>query len=122
MMSTFEGTREHAILRWGEMVSGTCDSLSSPVDRQTVQEPRDWISVFEYIKEKAADQTYNAAMRRTLFGIQPLPKSMSNLTSSFADVLAPHTIELNVLWGLLYLNIKVSIRIDSSSHCLVDLS
>jgi hypothetical protein len=97
----FEDTREHAVLRWGEMVSNTCDSLSSRIDRQTVQEPRDWISVSEYIREKASDQTYNAAMGRILLGIQLLPKSMSNLTSSFAEVLAPHTIELNV-YGAFY--------------------
>lgn len=36
----FEDTREHAVLRWGQMVSSTCDSLSSRIDRQTVQEPR----------------------------------------------------------------------------------
>lgn len=113
----FEDTRKHAVLRWGEMVKAATDSLSSPVDRGTVLEPRDWSAVAEEIKERASDQACNATMRKTLHTIQPLPKSLSNLTSSFTDVLAPYKIEFNILWGLLFLNIKVSIRTDSSSGC-----
>ena len=113
----FEDTRKHAIVRWGEMVKAATESLSSPVDRATVLEPRDWNNVADEIRERASDQTCNAAMRKTLHTILPLPKSLSNLTSSFTDVLAPHKIELNIIWGLLFLNIKVSIRTDSSSGC-----
>jgi len=111
----FDDTRKHAVLRWGEMVKAATESLSSPVDRATVLEPRDWSAVAEEIKERASDQSCNATMKKTLHTIQPLPKSLSNLTSSFTDVLAPYEIELNILWGLLFLNIKVRIRIDTSS-------
>jgi len=114
----FEDTRQLAVLRWEEMVTAACESLSSPVDRQLVQEPRDSMAVADDIKEKASDQTCTASMRRTLMTIVSLPKSLSNLTSSFIEVLAPHNIEFNILWGLLFLNIKVSVRTDSSLRCL----
>jgi hypothetical protein len=104
----FENTRDHAVVRWKEIVLGACESLSSPADRHTVQEPRDWEAVAEDIKEKAMDPIYSTQMRRTLLGIQLLPQTLYNLSSTFTLALTPHTIELNVLWGLLFLNIKVS--------------
>jgi hypothetical protein len=103
-----ENTRTLTVWRWKEMVNAACDSLTSIVDRQTVQEPRDWKTVAEDIREKASDQTCSVSMRRTLLGLVSLPMSLANITSSFTDVLAPYTIELKVLWGLLFLNVKVS--------------
>jgi hypothetical protein len=105
----FDDTRDHASLRWREMVLGATEALSSNIDRQTVQEPREWSNVADDIQEKASDQIYNAQMRRLLMGIQPLPRTLSNLADTFETALAPHAVELNILWGLLYLNVKASI-------------
>jgi hypothetical protein len=107
----FEDPRDHAALRWTEIVLGACESLSSPADRQTVQEPREWDAVTKDIQEKASDPSY-AQMRRTLLGLKPVPQTLFSLTSTFASALEPHEIEFNILWGLLFLNIKVSIQID----------
>jgi hypothetical protein len=104
----FDDTRDHAVLRWNEMAKAASDSLSSPIDRQTVHEPRDYDMIAREIKAKASDPSFSSGMRRTLIGIQPLPRSLSNLTGSFTSVLEPQTIDVNILWGLLYLNIKVS--------------
>jgi len=105
----FDDTRDHAVLRWGEMILGATESLSSQIDRQTVQEPREWTDVADDIQEKATNQVYNAQMRRILMGIQPLPRTLSHLTETFETALTPHAIELNILWGLLFLNVKASI-------------
>lgn len=109
----FDDTRDHAVLRWKEMVLGACESLSSAVDRQTVQEPRNWEAVTEDIQERANGPTCNATTRRILLGIQPLPRTLFNLSDTFTTALAPHDIELNILWGLLFLNIKVGPRTDA---------
>jgi hypothetical protein len=106
----FDDTRDHAVLRWKEMVLGAIESLSSTIDRQTIQEPREWSSVADDIQEKATNQIYNSQMRRLLMGIQPLPRTLFNLTDTFQTALNPYTIELNSLWGLLYLNVKVRIQ------------
>jgi hypothetical protein len=113
----FDNTRDHAVLRWREMILGATESLSSQIDRQTVQESREWSTVADDIQEKASNQIYNAQMRRILMGIQPLPRTLSNLTDTFETALTPHTVELNILWGLLYLNVKASIPKLSPLGC-----
>jgi hypothetical protein len=106
----FDDTRDHAVLRWKEMIQAAGSSLSSTIDRQTVQEAREWSNVAEDIQEKATNQIYDSHMRRLLMTIQPLPRTLFNLTDTFQTALSPHTIELNTLWGLLYLNVKVKTR------------
>ena len=113
----FDDTRDHAVLRWREMILGATESLSSQIDRQTVQEYREWRTVADDIHEMASNQIYNAQMRRILMGIQPLPRTLSNLTDMFETALIPHTIELNILWGLLYLNVKAGILKLSPLGC-----
>ncbi len=105
----FDDTRDHAVLRWKEMVLAAIESLSSMTDRQTVQEPREWRDVADDIQEKATNHIYSAQMRRTLMGIQPLPKTLANLTDTFETALHPNVVQLNIIWGLVYLNVKVSI-------------
>src|ERR1700728_3331952 len=46
----FDDTRDHAVLRWKEMVLAATETLSSTIDRQTVQEPREWKDVAEDIQ------------------------------------------------------------------------
>jgi hypothetical protein len=109
----FDDTRSHTALRWREMVQAASESLS-PVDQKIVHEPRDWVDVAEDIQRMATDHRFPASMRRTLMGIQPLPRTLSNLTKSFAYELTPETIELNSLWGLMYLNVKVLNKTNGS--------
>ena len=109
----FDNTCDHAALRWREMVSGACESLSAR-DRQTVQASHSWESVTEDIQEKAADQKHDSTTRRILMGLQPLPRTLYNLCETFTLALDPHEIELNIIWGLLFLIIKV----DSHTNAL----
>jgi hypothetical protein len=54
-------------------------------------------------------------MKRLLGRIQPLPRLLSTLTRKFAGLVAPSEVRFDLLWGLIYLNLKV--KKESSCKC-----
>jgi hypothetical protein len=84
--------------------------LIPSVDWEKITEPRDWQVVHLDIRKRGNAQGVPAVTKRILNHIQPLPRSLTNLTSIFTSEILPFEADFNVLWGLLYLNIKVSLK------------
>lgn len=53
------------------------------------------------------DTSSTPAMKRLLGRIQPLPRTLSALTRNFASLVAPQEARFDLVWGMIYLNLKV---------------
>jgi hypothetical protein len=47
-------------------------------------------------------------MKRLMTKIHPLPRSLSRLTVTFTNIIIPYEVHFDLLWGILYLNLKAS--------------
>lgn len=95
------------------MIKAYAQSLA-PADEKMVLASREWSTVQTEVQEKGRSQSTPLGMRRLLMQIQPLPRSLFNLTGAFLQAILPQTVELNMLWGLLLLNVQVGFPLRSS--------
>jgi hypothetical protein len=90
------------------MSSIALENLNSPADRVYVLEPRDHNTVSTDIHAKSTDSTTSLTSRRLLSQVHQVPRSLASLSLNFTAALLPHPVNLELLWGLLSLNIKVN--------------
>ncbi len=76
-------------------------------DHKVVAKYNDWQDLVEEIHGKLTDSASTPAMKRLLGRIQPLPRLLSTLTRRFASLVAPSDVRFDLVWGLIYLNLKV---------------
>jgi hypothetical protein len=67
----------------------------------------DWGDIQTEIHGKLMDTSSTPAMKRHLGRIQPLPRTLSTLTRNFASLVAPQEARFDLVWGMIYLNLKV---------------
>ena len=67
----------------------------------------DWELLADEIQRKLKDPASAPVAKRQMARIQPLPRTLSSLTQSFEKTLSPHEVEFGLLWGLIYLNLRV---------------
>jgi hypothetical protein len=67
----------------------------------------DWSDIREEIHGKLMDASSTSVMKRHLGRIQPLPRILSALTRKLASLVAPQEVRFDLVWGMIYLNLKV---------------
>lgn len=103
----FSDNRAYAIKRWEEIVDGALENLSI-ADRNFVQQPRDHNAVQTDLMAKAKEPGIPTVVQRDLTQLGgPVPRSLENLAQDFVQALVPNPVNLDALWGLLILNVKV---------------
>lgn len=60
------------------------------------------------IKSRLNDPSSTAIIRRQMSRIQALPNAMIKLTHLFRRLVQPVEVKLDILWGLIYLNLRMS--------------
>lgn len=59
------------------------------------------------IQGKLKDPGSSSNMKRPLSRIQPLPRSLATLTRKFAELVDPLEPKFDLIWGLVYLTLRV---------------
>jgi hypothetical protein len=72
----------------------------------------DWQDLVSEIQGKITDVASNSSMKRQMGKIQPLPRTLAALTRIFSQLVDPLEIKFDLLWGLIYLNLKVRIPVN----------
>jgi hypothetical protein len=67
----------------------------------------DWQDLVSEIQGKLTDAASNASMKRQMAKIQPLPRTLATLTRYFSHLVDPLELKFDLIWGLIYLNLKV---------------
>jgi hypothetical protein len=76
-------------------------------DRESVNQPGDWQKAQSYIRQIIADPPTPHVIKRLLTQITPLPRSLYTLVGQFEGAIHPSVPDVNIIWGLTELNIKV---------------
>ncbi len=79
----------------------------TPADSTSVTKQRDDTTISADIEKWWANSSHES-QNRFLLQIKPVPRAFKTFSSSFLEALKRQDIELNTLWGLLFLNIQVS--------------
>ncbi|KAH0564815.1 hypothetical protein GP486_001804 [Trichoglossum hirsutum] len=103
----FSDTRAFAAYRWTDIMRATAEKLAQ-LDCETAPEYCDWESLADEIQKKLTNQGSTIAMKRQLRRIQPFPRVLSALVQQFEGLVAPHQLKFDLLWGLIYLNLRLS--------------
>lgn len=82
--------------------SDTCQT-----DCERIGEPQDWQTVQRNLRNHIGDPKTLPATGRLLATILPFPRSLATLVGKFTGAINPYEADVNVLWGLIDLNIKV---------------
>ncbi len=102
--------------RYHDIIAIITDGLNEE-DQLLVQEHRTWQDLMTETRRMMVDPKSSATVRRLMATIQPLPRSMATLNGSFISAVAPHSVQFDFLWGMVYLNLKVGI--DSRSGGII---
>ena len=90
------------------MVKANPDQPNLYVDREIVAKSPEWSDLVEEIQSKLTNPASTATMKRLMTKIHPLPRFLSFLTGKFAKIVMPREVNFEFLWGILFLNLKVS--------------
>lgn len=84
-------------------------SHCSQIDVEDVSSERikTWDDLSIEIDAKISSPTSTATMKRQIRRIQTLPRVLALLTHTFATSVIPYAVEFDVIWGLIYLTLKV---------------
>jgi hypothetical protein len=103
----FENTSPFVAWRYGDIIAIITDTLSEE-DQLVVKEHRSWQDLLTEIRKKVMDPKSSPSLRRLMSSIQPLPRSMATLNGSFISSVTPENVQFDFLWGMVYLNLKLS--------------
>jgi hypothetical protein len=78
------------------------------IDLEIVAKCTEWSDLQEEIQANLTDAVSTAVMKRHMTKIHPLPRSLSRLTMTFTNIIIPYEVQFDLLWGILYLNLKAS--------------
>lgn len=95
-------------MRFEDCVATISDELPL-ADRKTIREERDWLTIQSEIIRKRDDRMTTARTRKLINQLHGVPRTLYSLTVQFEKLIHPETVPIQVLWGLLYLNIRVCI-------------
>jgi hypothetical protein len=100
-------SRAFAVERYNDILESLNNALLSESDRKTIKEPRDWKTIQAEIQRRRQDLDISAPCKRLLDSFQPLTRTLNDLTQFLQHAVHPYKPQMEPLWGLLYLNIKV---------------
>jgi hypothetical protein len=83
-------------------------SLHSCLDQKIAAKYNGWHQVVTEIQGKLTDASSTRDMKRQMGRIQPFPRTLNTLTQAFETLVEPYKeVKFDLLWGLVYLNLKV---------------
>ncbi|KAH8602769.1 hypothetical protein B0O99DRAFT_587847 [Bisporella sp. PMI_857] len=103
----FNDTRKFAVLRWEDLLKGMAEKLTNE-DRQVITRFREWQTLTAEIQSKVTDSVASPAMKREMSKIHQLPRNLGFLAKEFMNLVKPNNISFELLWGLIYLNLRHS--------------
>lgn len=77
-------------------------------DRRMAARYGDWQDVVTDIQSRLKDAGSGLSMKRQISKIMPLPRTLADLTRTFSKLVHPREVKFDLLWGLIYLVLKVS--------------
>jgi hypothetical protein len=96
-----------AIDRWTHLSTTTLESLSA-ADRQIVQQNGTRAELSDIVRGKGAGPA--PSMSRLATAVTPLAQALDLFLAHFENSLKPHKVDTSVLWGMVYLNLKVRLH------------
>jgi tetratricopeptide (TPR) repeat protein len=103
----FDDTRGFAIFRLRDVLN-SAGAILSPSDQKIASKYHGWHEVVTEIQGKLIDPSSTRDMKREMGRIQPFPRTLNTLTQAFESLVVPHPVKFDVLWGMVYLNLKLS--------------
>jgi hypothetical protein len=103
-------TRRFALQRWKDILRNTSERLL-PSDLEIASKYHDWQDLSSEIQSKIKDPASTTPVIKHMGRIQPLPSVLAALFRNFSNLLAPFVIKFDLVWGIVYLNLKVCHRI-----------
>lgn len=101
-------TSAFAVERYKDILLALDEDLLSQADRNAIREKRDWQTLQAEIQRKRLDPNLNATSKRLINRFQPLPRTLNELAGFFQHAVKPLEPPMEQLWGLVYLNLKVT--------------
>ena len=68
----------------------------------------EWETLAKEIQARLNDPTSTQLMKRQMGKIQSLPHVLATLARSFSNLITPLEVRFELLWGLVYINLKLS--------------
>lgn len=87
------------------------------LDREKVKESIDWQTVQNDLRKHMNDPSTPPQARRLLSAIMPFPRALQTLVGQFTGSINPYDVDVNILWGLVDLNLKARIQAESMGGC-----
>lgn len=115
----FNDTRKFASQSYKFAVDAVKQNLST-ADSETISEPQDLHTVESNIRKILADSKTSIFTKRLLIKIIPFPRSLDTLLTQFTAAINPFDADVNILWGLIDLNIKLSYSSQDKLSRMVD--
>ncbi|CZR55427.1 uncharacterized protein PAC_05315 [Phialocephala subalpina] len=103
----FSDTRTFSVLRWADTVKTSTDRLTAS-DLQIASKYTEWQDLASEIQAKLTESPSTPLIRRQIVKIQPLPHALASLTRKFSNLVTPEEVNFEIIWGLVYLNLKLS--------------
>ncbi|KAG4441573.1 hypothetical protein IFR05_002958 [Cadophora sp. M221] len=103
----FSDTRKFVVKRWEDIVHSATSRLS-PQDQKAASDYIYWQDVKDEIQAKLSDSSSTQNMKRQMSRIHAFPSVLVKLTMTFDGLIVPFDVKFDVLWGLIYLNLKMS--------------
>ena len=76
-------------------------------DFENAQGFKTWDALANEIERKVNSPTSTLRMKRHIRRIQSFPRVLALLTHTFAASVVPYEVDFDVVWGLIYLTLKV---------------
>jgi hypothetical protein len=108
MLTSYSDTRGFAIFRLRDVLNSG-GAILSPSDQKTASKYYGWHEVVMEIQGKLTDTSSTRDMKRQMGRIQPFPRTLNTLTQAFESLVVPYPVKFDVLWGMVYLNLKVTL-------------
>lgn len=103
----FSDTRRFAVFRWKDILNSISGRLPKS-DLDIASKYHDWQDLSSEIQGKIMDPASTALVKRNMSRIQQLPSVLATLLRNFSSLLVPFEVKFDLLWGLVYLNLKLS--------------
>ncbi|KAH7416710.1 hypothetical protein BKA64DRAFT_701492 [Cadophora sp. MPI-SDFR-AT-0126] len=103
----FSDTRKFAVSRWGDIREASRELLFAD-DLQICAHFNTWDDLAEEIDSRICDPASTALMKREMSKIQSLPRVLAALAQIFATSVTPYEADFGLVWGMIYLTLKMS--------------
>jgi hypothetical protein len=99
-------TSAFAVERYNDILEAIKEQLE-PNDLRTIQESRDCQTIQDMLRRRSSNPELGLPTRRLINQYRPLPWTINDLAMHFQHLVRPSEPEMELLWGLIYINIEV---------------